>query len=233
MNTSHTSWAVSWVGRCHRALVSGRRVRILGELLSSQIPRGASTLDVGCGDGTIGSWIAQRRPDISIEGVEVAARPVCRIPCSTFDGTSLPFADGTFDGCLLVDVLHHTDDVTVLLREAARVSRDFVLLKDHLCENSLDDATLRFMDWIGNRPHGVRLTFNYQSRRAWMQHFADCGLVECNWTTDVPLYPAPFALAVGRGLHFVAFLRKCGPEEIPPGCVPSALLRTSSQDPEF
>jgi SAM-dependent methyltransferase len=208
MISSHTSWAVSWVGRCHRVLVSRRRVPILGGLLASQIPVGASILDVGCGDGAIGSWIVQRRPDISVEGTEVAARPGCRIPCTTFDGTKLPFADGAFDGCLLVDVLHHTDDVGVLLREAARVSRNFVLLKDHLCENLLDDATLRFMDWIGNRPHDVQLTFNYQSRSAWMQHFAACGLLKYTWTTSVPLYPAPFSLAVGRGLHFVALLRK-------------------------
>ena len=208
MSSSPTSWLLSWVGRCHRVLVSGRRVSILGELLSRQIPAGATILDVGCGDGAIGSWIVERRPDISVAGTEVAARPSCRIPCTTFNGNKLPFADAAFDGCLLVDVLHHTDDVTVLLREAARVSRKFVLLKDHLCENLLDEATLRFMDWIGNRPHGVRLTFKYQSKRAWMQHFTACGLRECTWTTNVPLYPAPFALAIGRGLHFVALLQK-------------------------
>jgi len=56
------------------------------------------------------------------------------------------------------DVLHHTQDPAVLLREAVRVSRSFVLLKDHLDENILDDVTLRLMDWVGNRPHGVVLT---------------------------------------------------------------------------
>lgn len=183
-------------------------MRVLAEVLSAQIPQDASVLDVGCGDGTIASLIAELRPDISIEGVEFAVRPICRIPCTAFDGAKLPFADQAFDGCLFVDVLHHTDDARVLLREAARVSRSFVLIKDHLCESALDNATLRFMDWIGNRPHGVRLPYNYASRRDWTRHFTDCGLAESAWTTKVPLYSAPFSLVVGRGLHFVTLLRK-------------------------
>ena len=64
------------------------------------------------------------------------------------------------------------------------------------------------MDWVGNRPHGVVLTYNYQSRNEWADHFSKCGLKEVNWTTQVPLYPPPFSLLVGRGLHFVSLLKK-------------------------
>ncbi len=177
-------------------------------MLAAQIPAGASVLDIGCGDGTIGSLIAQLRPDISIQGVEFMVRPGCRIACRAFDGNSLPFQDGSFDVCLFVDVLHHTQDPSALLREAARVSRSFVLIKDHLDENAIDNLTLRFMDWVGNRPHGVVLTFNYQSRREWCEHFLKCGLAEATWTTKVPLYPPPASFVVGRGLHFVSLLQK-------------------------
>jgi hypothetical protein len=107
-----------------------------------------------------------------------------------------------------VDVLHHTENPAILLREAARVSRSFVLLKDHLDESYFDNATLRLMDWVGNRPHGVVLTYNYQSREQWAKHVSNCGLAEVSWTTEVPLYPAPFSLLVGRGLHFVSLLRR-------------------------
>ena len=107
-----------------------------------------------------------------------------------------------------MDVLHHTQDPAILLREAVRVSRSFVLLKDHLDENIFDDITLRFMDWVGNRPHGVVLTYNYQSRSQWANCFSKCGLVETTWTTRVPLYPPPFSFVAGRRLHFVALLGK-------------------------
>jgi SAM-dependent methyltransferase len=202
------SWPLSWIGRWHQAFIFQRRARVLAEALAAQIPRNASVLDIGCGDGTIASLIARHRPDISIQGVEFLVRPECKIECRAFDGVSLPFADASFDVCLFVDVLHHTQDPAILLCEASRVSRSFVLLKDHLDENFFDDATLRFMDWVGNRPHGVVLTYNYQSRREWEEHFSTCGLAEASWTTQLPLYAAPFSLLVGRGLHFVALLRK-------------------------
>ena len=202
------SWPLSWISRWHHAFVFERRARVLAEMLAAQIPPRASVLDIGCGDGTIGSLIAQLRPDISIQGVEFLLRPGCKIACRPFDGSSLPFPDASFDVCFFVDVLHHTQDPAILLREAVRVSRSFVLLKDHLDENVLDDVTLRFMDWVGNRPHGVVLTYNYQSRKEWAEHFSQCGLAEESWTAHVPLYAPPFHLLVGRGLHFVSLLRK-------------------------
>jgi SAM-dependent methyltransferase len=152
--------------------------------------------------------IAQLRPDVTVQGVEFLVRPGCKIECHSFDGSALPFADASFDVCLFVDVLHHTQDPSVLLREAVRVSRTWVLLKDHLDENFIDNLTLRFMDWVGNRPHGVVLTYNYQTRKQWEEHFSKCGLTIAHWGTEVPLYPLPFSLVAGRGLHFVSLLKK-------------------------
>jgi SAM-dependent methyltransferase len=199
---------LSAVRQGHGVLVHGRRVRVLAKVLAEQIPQGAAVLDIGCGDGTIAALIVQARPDISMQGVEVLPRADCQIPCSSFDGNTLPFGERSFDVAMLVDVLHHTSDVSVLLREAARLSRQIVLLKDHLSENAFDHATLRFMDWVGNRPHGVTLTYNYQSRAQWDAHFAAAGLRAASLAANIPLYPVPFGALVGRGLHFVATLRK-------------------------
>lgn len=208
MEIAQNSRLWSWIRHWHRMLVVGRRARVLSESLAAQIPERASVLDVGCGDGNIGSLIAELRRDIKVHGVEVMVRPSCKIPCGSFDGNTLPFADDSFNVCMLADVLHHTGDVRVLLREASRVSRSFVLVKDHLNENLLDAWTLRVMDWVGNRPDGVRLTYNYQSRGQWASHFSECGLQEASWTTQIPLYAPPFNLVAGRGLHFVSLLSK-------------------------
>ena len=124
-----SSLLLSAVKRGHQSFVHQRRVRVLAETLAGQIPHGARVLDIGCGDGTIASLIAQLRPDISIEGVEVMVRPGCKIECHPFDGSKLPFPDNAVDVCMLVDVLHHTSDVSVLLREAARVSRKICVVK--------------------------------------------------------------------------------------------------------
>jgi SAM-dependent methyltransferase len=209
MTSSPQSWPLSWIARGHHALVFGRRASVLAGALAPLIPAEArSVLDIGCGDGTIAGLLAKRRPDLAIEGVEVIPRPTCQIPCRAFDGARLPFPDKSFDVCLFVDVLHHTTDVTQLLREAARVARSCVILKDHLSESSFDHTTLRAMDWVGNRPHGVTLTYNYQSLRQWQEHFTDCGLRATHLSTTVPLYPFPFSQIFGRKLHFVAQLIK-------------------------
>jgi SAM-dependent methyltransferase len=208
MNSHSDSALLSWIAKGHRWLVFDRRVRVLAEMLSALLPENASVLDIGCGDGTVGALIAASRPDVRVQGIEVKPRSGCRIPCREFDGTNLPFADGSFEVCMFVDVLHHTNNVRALLREAVRVSRSFILLKDHLREDALDGATLRLMDWVGNRPHGVRLTYNYQSREEWSEHFAACGLKEKSWNSEVPLYQAPASWIVGRGLHLIALLRK-------------------------
>jgi len=47
--------------------------------LAAQIPQRASVLDIGCGDGTIGSLIAQLRPDISIRELSFSCGPVARL----------------------------------------------------------------------------------------------------------------------------------------------------------
>ena len=208
MRATRKSWALSWVSRSHESLVSGRRARVLAELLAAHVPRNSRVLDIGCGDGTVSSLIQSALPSAQIQGIEITERPACRIPCQAFDGTHIPFPDASFELCMLVDVLHHTNQIAEVLGEAARVSGRFVLIKDHLCESSLDFHTLKFMDWIGNRPHGVALPNNYQNRKQWDAHFDSAGLRLKNWQGHVPLYPFPFSAIFCRNLHFIALLEK-------------------------
>ena len=195
------------VGTLHSKLAPQRRTRALADALSQAIPEDARTvLDVGCGDGTIAHLIKQRRPSLTILGADVLARQHTHIPVALFDGQRLPFLDGAFDVVMLVDVLHHTDDPTILLREAKRVSRGSVVLKDHTSDQPLADARLRFMDWVGNAHHGVRLPYNYWSAAQWRRAFESTGLSPQTIQTRLGLYPFPTSLIFERGLHFVSRL---------------------------
>jgi len=196
------------VGPLHARWVHARRVEVLATMLVELIPPGAQVLDIGCGDGRIGWRMQQKQPGIAVGGLEITARPQCWIPCELFDGRRIPKEDASVDCCVFVDALHHTDDIPALLHEAARVSRRYVLIKDHLCESRFDFATLWLMDWVGNRPHGVAVPRNYQSRRQWGALFASCGLRVETWRGRTPLYPFPFSAVFGRGLHFIARLEK-------------------------
>ena len=192
----------------HAKLVFNRRVQALIDALGAQIRSGDHILDVGAGDGQIALGVAQSQSNTRVEGIDIMIRPETHIDVTVYDGTTIPFEDNSVDVVTFVDVLHHTDVQARLIAEAARVARRAVIIKDHLSENGLDHATLRFMDWIGNAPHGVVLPYNYASRQTWDTWFSEAGLRVDTFEKRIPLYPFPFNMVFGRGLHFVAVLTK-------------------------
>jgi SAM-dependent methyltransferase len=193
------------IDRMH-GVVFNRRVRVLGGHVATLLPEGASVLDVGCGDGNLALAVQQHRPDVVIEGIDVLLREHTHIPVTLFDGATIPHGDGSFDVVLFVDVLHHTDDPLPLLREAARVARRAVVIKDHTAEGFLANPTLRFMDRVGNARFGVSLPYNYWRRRQWVEAFAGLGLTTEAWIDELGLYPGWANWVFGRSLHFIARL---------------------------
>ena len=202
---------MSVVDRVHGGLVFPRRARVLSAHLGGLVRDDESSLlDVGCGDGMIARMIHEHHPRVSVRGVDVLVRPRAYIPVTAYDGEHLPFEDDSVDDVMLVDVLHHTDDPTVVLKECARVATRAILVKDHLLTGVLAEPTLRFMDWVGNARHGVRLPYNYWPPERWKGAFAECGLRVARIRTQLGLYPGPLKLAFERSLHFVARLEVTG-----------------------
>jgi SAM-dependent methyltransferase len=191
----------------HGGLVHERRARVLASHFAELIPADATVLDVGCGDGLIGSLVQSARPDLSVKGIDIAARPESHIPVDEFDGRSIPYASGEFDAVMLVDVLHHADEPLTLLGEAARVADRAVVLKDVTPLGPLSDATLRFMDWVGNARHGVPLPYDFWSQRQWRDAFARAGLRVEEERRRLGLYPVPFRWLFEKRMHFILRLR--------------------------
>jgi SAM-dependent methyltransferase len=165
-------------------------------------------LDVGCGDGTISALLKQKRPDITVQGIDVLQRLQTHIPVELFDGSTFPFASASFDVVLFSDVLHHTVDATILLREARRTATQHILIKDHFREGLAANARLRFMDWVGNARFGVALPYNYWTRQQWHTAWQQIGLQPEQLVTDLSLYPKPADWVFGAQLHFIALLRR-------------------------
>ena len=180
---------------------------MLASQLASLLPANARVLDIGCGSGDVASAIMQMRPDVSIEGIDVLVRGETAIPVREYDGSTIPFPDRAFSVAMFVDVLHHTDDPAVLMREAGRVATEAIVLKDHFRDGLLAGPTLRFMDWVGNAGHGVRLPYNYLSRSEWDVLWNATGFRVDEIREKLGLYPAPASWVFERGLHFAARLR--------------------------
>ena len=196
------SWALS--GR--NSWYFNRRIWVLSRALANAIPGRGTVLDIGCGDGQLALALMKLRPDLRIEGVDVVARPKTLIPVAHYDGVKLPFADKSFDYVTIVDVLHHTDDPTVVLSEASRVAREGVVIKDHLREGWLAQMTLSFMDWCGNIGDGVPLPYNFLSRSEWQGAFFKSKLQSVSTTEKLGIYLPPGRWLFDRNLHFVSLL---------------------------
>ena len=196
--------------RLHGALVFGRRVRVLTEQLSTLIPAGAEVLDIGAGSGLIAARLGAVRPDLTFSGIDTLVRPQTAIPVRWFNGREIPLEDRSVDVALFVDVLHHTEDPTILLREAARVARQAIVLKDHTREGWLAGSTLRLMDYVGNAHFGVVLPYHYWRLREWHEAFAKLDLRVVEWRSSLGLYPKPASWLFDRQLHFVARLTPAG-----------------------
>jgi SAM-dependent methyltransferase len=177
-------------------------VQVLADAIASKLPADATVLDVGAGSGDMAVAILSSKPSLKIEGVDVLVRPGTAIPVRQFDGEHLPHADGTFDYAILVDVLHHTDNPQALLAEVARVARR-IIIKDHYRNGWLAETRLRFMDWVGNAAHGVRLPYNYLSRDEWRKLWTSGGFRVVDIDESFRLYREPLDLIFGRGLHFI------------------------------
>jgi SAM-dependent methyltransferase len=99
---------------------------VIVRLLKDVAPRAhGRLLDVGCGEKPYEGWF---RPYVtSYTGIEHAATFAMTAAGQrsradvVYDGTSMPFRDGTFDTVLSVQVLEHTPRPGALVKEMARV----------------------------------------------------------------------------------------------------------------
>ena len=109
---------MSLIEAVHGGYVYKRRISVLSDWCSKLIPSNSKVLDVGCGDGQLARLIASKRPDISVQGIDVQPRNRAAIHVEGFDGKSIPYGQDSFDVVMFVDVLHHTRQSIILLREA-------------------------------------------------------------------------------------------------------------------
>jgi SAM-dependent methyltransferase len=195
------------LGRFHAAFVHGRRSRRIAEVVAAALePLGRGTLlDVGCGDGGVAALIAERWGGTPL-GIEIHARRRVAIPFAIFDGRRIPVTDHGVDFVLLADVLHHDEEPVRLLREAARVARRSVVVKDHCADSAWDRLILTVMDWVGNAPHGVARPGRYVRSEDWTRLAEEAGLrVAARMRLD-GLYPPVAESVFGRRAHVLLTL---------------------------
>jgi ubiquinone/menaquinone biosynthesis C-methylase UbiE len=162
-----------------------RAIALLG------LQEGDRVLDVGCGAGDDVSLLAQvvgaGGSAVGVDAsaamiAEARARHAVSLPPNAFvvgNAERLPFADGSFDGCLAIRTFQHLADLRLALAEMCRVAKSggrlVVVDPDH--ETAVIDVPER---------HLARAFLNFRAdtiRNGWIAHhmpalFKECGLLE-------------------------------------------------------
>jgi SAM-dependent methyltransferase len=84
------------------------------------IPPNSRVLDVGCGNGFIAHHLAAT-VGANVIGIDLDPNTEAPIDYRQFDGRNFPVADRSFEAVLLCYVLHHAQDLAVVMNEMRRV----------------------------------------------------------------------------------------------------------------
>lgn len=151
------------------------------------VPRAGDVLDLGCGFGVLGAWLALTSPSRQVTGLDVDAGkiargrawyghlPNLRLACVDLEGTTLPAADAI----VIYDVLHHLPDADATLAAAATALRPGGVLV--VKENDVTPAWKHAVSLGVERVAvGSGLTrsapVRFRSRDAWVRAIESVGL---------------------------------------------------------
>lgn len=173
--TAITLGAVSDVLQRHTPMYRNRppvyQTVMLADLAAVWNGHHANLLDVGGGTGVMAEIMQTLLPVDAVTAVDVVDRYFKTLSVSTqvYDGSRLPFADGSFAAATINNVMHHVDPALrgPLMREIRRVVKGPVYIKDHLARSLLDHARLTALDAIGNIPFGGQIRARYLSPADW------------------------------------------------------------------
>ncbi len=91
-----------------------------------------TVLDIGCGDGLLLKLL--REKGIQPTGVDISPEAIRRCKEAGFEASEhsldnkLSYADNSFDTVTALDILEHVYDPLFVLKEAARASREYVIV---------------------------------------------------------------------------------------------------------
>jgi ubiquinone/menaquinone biosynthesis C-methylase UbiE len=129
-----------------------------------------NVIDIGGGTGIMAQAVKDLFPVEKVASIDLNDRFLDRlnIETSTYDGTTLPFADNSFDCALMFNVLHHVrrEGRTSLLKECGRVAGT-IYIKDHIAATALDHVRLAILDLLGNIPFGGMVRAHYLPHAEW------------------------------------------------------------------
>jgi ubiquinone/menaquinone biosynthesis C-methylase UbiE len=119
-----------WLVRRGAKEVQLKKMSLVAAMLSRSGLKGGNALDIGCGDGKHTFDLQNMLPDFHFSGADFSERAITyarmlapQIPFYVQDGTSLQFADASFDAIVSIEVIEHIPvaEVPLFLQEIKRL----------------------------------------------------------------------------------------------------------------
>jgi SAM-dependent methyltransferase len=134
---------------------------------------GGRLLDLGAGEGyvTAALW---RRTGTWVCAVDIGPYRQVPVPYLIYDGSRLPFENGTFDTTLISLALHHCADPEAVLDEALRVTSLRLIILESVYRNRWERFCLEHLDgWLNRYRHGgeMHLPLAFKRAEEWQQLF--------------------------------------------------------------
>jgi ubiquinone/menaquinone biosynthesis C-methylase UbiE len=181
------------------------RLEVLSGMIIPFLNEGDKVLDIGCGSGRLGEMIMKSNKcpkNLKYTGIEKFPRGGEPIEVIEYDWNKLPMKADSFDIVILADVLHHDKNPLQLLREAERVSKKKVLIKDHKKDKASDQLRISFLDLAANKPHGIKCFYKYNTLIEWHSMIAEAKLTIEKEQLMINLYPWLFDMIFGKNLQY-------------------------------
>ena len=137
------------------------------------IPRGSEVLDVGCGNGFIAHHLSAML-GTNVVGIDLGSNADAPIDYRRYDGAQFPVDEDSLDAVLFCYVLHHAQDVRIVLDETRRVLRDggLAVIYEDIPRSWWDQGVC----WLHNRQWRGRTgpcTFRHEAE--WCELFESFG----------------------------------------------------------
>jgi SAM-dependent methyltransferase len=183
----------------HQKVSHNKRVELIANELTEMVnvvtnaDAGYKCIDIGCGDMAVAEFIGENLKNTQWKCLDLYPVPEGGLnedkwlKYQQFNGKIIPFENKKFDIAFLVDVLHHSENVHLLLEEAKRVS-DLIVVKEHYEYGFFSRFVLKAMDLYGNWAYGVKVPGKYFSRSSFTGLCNDLGLQIVNQKVGIDLY---------------------------------------------
>jgi len=97
---------------------------------------GKNCLDIGAGYGHFSQYLNTQ--EINVIAVDVINKFQYNLNFHLFDGKNLSLEDEEVNTSIIMFVLHHTNDQIELLKEASRVTKDYIIIGEDIMSTAFD-----------------------------------------------------------------------------------------------